>query len=429
MIQEQFLNKLLNTKDSSLLTLNNIDSRYFSEYVKEFNFIKNHLDKYGVIPDVETFKSNFPDFELIDVREVDSYLIEELFQDYKTRSMVSVLNSVREDLLAGDTQKALDKYLKESEKINASGIALKCVDLFRDTTRYEEYVERVSNPNKYYISTGFKELDMILGGIEREEELGVIVARTNIGKSFITAKIALSAAMQGLNVGFYSGEMSERKVGYRMDTLLSHISNGSLIHGNANVEDEYKNYIENLSAYKGSFKVLTPAMINGPASVSTLRAFIEKEKLDILFIDQLSLMEDDRHAKNPVEKAANISKDLKNLQVLKKIPIISVSQQNRTKNDEGADKIDTTQLAQSDRIAQDATLILGITRDKKDDTLLTIHIVKSRDSGGVGSKITYKVDLNRGIFNYIPDEKDGIKGQTSVDYNDYYSTEENKVNE
>ena len=54
-------------------------------------------------------------------------------------------------------------------------------------------------------------------------------------------------------------------------------------------------------------------MINGPAGVSALRAFIEKEKLDILFVDQHSLLEDDRKAKNPVDKAANISRDLKNL--------------------------------------------------------------------------------------------------------------------
>ena len=33
----------------------------------------------------------------------------------------------------------------------------------------------------------------------------------------------------------------------------------------------------------------------------------------------LKLLDDDRKAKNPVERAANISKDLKNLQVLKKI--------------------------------------------------------------------------------------------------------------
>ena len=47
---------------------------------------------------------------------------------------------------------------------------------------------------------------------------------------------------------------------------------------------------------------------------------------------------------------ANISKDIKNLQVMSRIPIISVSQMNRTKNDDGEQ--DTTQIGLSDRIGQ-----------------------------------------------------------------------------
>ena len=228
--------------------------------------------------------------------------------------------------------------------------------------------------------------------------------------------MVLAAAEQGLNVGIYSGEMSERKVGYRIDTLLQHIPNGSLIHGSIDIKDDYKTYMENLpNRLKGSIKVLTPKMINGTAGVNALRAFIEKEHLDILFIDQHSLLEDDRGAKNPVERASNISKDLKNLQVLKRIPIIAVSQQNRTKNDDDSDNIDTTQVAQSDRIGQDATIIIGITRDKKDNSLLTLHIVKSRDSV-VGNKITYKVDFNMGEFIYVPE------GNEKIDSNEDYST-------
>ena len=129
-------------------------------------------------------------------------------------------------------------------------------------------------------------------------------------------KIAVAAAQQGLTVGIYSGEMSEKKIGYRIDTLISHISNGAIIHGNQNVQLEYKKYIDSLKdRISGKIKVLSPTMIDGSAGVNALRAFIEKDKLDILCVDQHSLLDDDRKAKNPVERAANISKDLKILQV------------------------------------------------------------------------------------------------------------------
>ena len=212
--------------------------------------------------------------------------------------------------------------------------------------------------------------------------------------------MAVAAAEQGLNVGIYSGEMSERKVGYRIDTLISHLSNSSIMRGDSNIQTEYKSYIEKLpTMFKGSIKVLTPAMINGVAGVTALRAFIEKEKLDILCVDQHSLLEDDRRAKSPVEKAANISRDLKNLQVIKKIPIIAVSQQNRESTENGAT---TAHVAQSDRISQDSTILIFLNQR---DNVLTLNLVKSRDSGN-GAKLQYAIDLNAGIFTFIPDGTD-----------------------
>lgn len=409
MISNQVINYLLDSKDTSLIVLNNLNEKYFPGYEKEFSFILNHLNKYGNIPDKETFIATFPSFDLINVNEPSQYLIEELFKEYQKNRLAQTFNSVRKLLINNDIDKAVDLYQNASEEINTS-IALNTVDILKDTSRFQAYEDRTTNFDKYYVRTGFPELDAVLGGWDREEELAVIIARTNKGKSWINLKMALAAAEQGLNVGIYSGEMSERKVGYRIDTLLQHLPNSALIHGSISVRDDYKTYIDNLpSRLKGSIKVLTPKMINGSASVSALRAFIEKDKLDILFIDQHSLLEDDRKAKNPVERASNISKDLKNLQVLKRIPIIAVSQQNRTKNDDDSDDIDTTQIAQSDRIGQDATVIIGITRDKKDNSLLTLHVVKSRDSV-VGNKLTYKVDFNIGAFLYINEADNGNDG-------------------
>lgn len=301
----------------------------------------------------------------------------------------------------------------------SGAVAISAVDILKDTSRYDAYIERTQDFSKYYITTGFKELDDIIGGWDREEELATIIARTNQGKSWLLLKCAVAAAESGLHVGIYSGEMSEKKVGYRVDSLLGHISNGSLIHGNSSIQNEYKRYIDEvLPTIKGTIKVLTPQMINGAAGVTALRAFIDKEKLDILFIDQHSLLDDDRKAKNPVEKAANISKDLKLLQVIKRIPIISVSQMNRTKNEGDSDLIDSTQIAQSDRIGQDSTVIIGISRDKKDNNLMRMQLVKSRDSEN-GKILSYHVDLNKGLFQFINEDSD----QVSESYEDRYNQE------
>jgi len=147
-------------------------------------------------------------------------------------------------------------------------------------------------------------------------------------------------------------------------------------------------------------------MINGPADVNSLRVFIEKENLQALFVDQFSLLEDQRKGKSPTEKMSNISKDLKNLQVLKRIPIISVSQQNRTVVEDGAN---TTQIAQSDRIGQDSTMIIFM---EKKDNLIKLILVKSRDSEN-SKTLSYVVDFNLGTFTYVPDETSEVSQEVS----------------
>ena len=402
MIQLQFLNWLIQSGDYSLLVINNITDEFFSDYKNEFNFIKEHLDNYGCIPD----KTKFPDFDLIEIHESSDYLIDALFEDKDKRFLATTFNKIRNLLNEGKTEDAMLLYSTASEEA-VKARHLDSVDITQDTSRYDDYLDRVSNYNKYYVKTGFKELDELIGGWERNEELATIVARPGVGKSWVLLKCAVAALEQGLRVGIYSGEMSEKKVGYRFDTIVGHISNYAITKGNDSVQVDYQRYIEGLKdKFKGCLKVLTPAMINGPAGVTALRAFIEKEKLDVLCVDQHSLLEDDRKARTPVEKASNISKDLKNLQVMKHIPIIAVSQQNRESTETG---LDVSLVAQSDRIGQDSTVVIFITQK---EGIMTLTLAKSRDSE-TGKKLSYAVDLNKGIWSYLPEENNALAGKGS----------------
>lgn len=416
MIQCQVLNKILDSRDTSFLIINNIGLEFFSDYKEEFSFIKEHVDNYGNVPDKATFLSKFPDFDVVEVLETDSYLIDALYEDKNKRELASVFNTVRTLLNDGKTEDAMHIYLSAADKA-VKNKHLQCVDLIRDVSRYDDYVDRCHDFNKYYIKTGFKELDKLIGGWEREEELVTIAARPGIGKSWVMLKCAIAALEQGLNVGIYSGEMSERKVGYRFDTLVSHISNYSISKGNVSIQNEYKEHIDSLkNKFTGSIKVITPAMINGIAGVNALRAFVDKEKLDILFVDQHSLLEDDRKSRDAVNRAANISRDLKTLQVLKKIPIIAISQQNREKTEDG---ITTANIAQSDRISQDSTIVIFL---EQKDNILTLTLVKSRDSE-TGKKLKYAIDLNIGTFIYLPEENNALNGDGAQEL--YEEFEEN----
>lgn len=421
MIQTQVLNRILESQDSTLIRINSIDDSFFSDYLEEFHFIEDHIEKYGNIPDKLTFANRFPQFDWIEVTESSKYLVDALYEDKNKRTLAKTFNRVRELLMSDKVDDAMALYSNSIEQIKATS-HLEATDLFSDTSRYTAYVDKTQDFSKYYLKTGFSELDEALGGWDRLEELATIVGRPGTGKSFIILKTAIAAAEQGLTVGLYSGEMSALKVGFRLDTLVGHISNRGIMHGDIAIQNDYKQFIDSLAQrFKGKFWVITPTDLGHPATVNDLDAFIDKYKLDVLYVDQHSLLEDQRKAKDSITKAANISKDLKNLQVLKKIPIIAASQQNRSSLEEGA-ILDVSRIAQTDRIGQDSTVVLFL---EQKDGVLTIHISKSRDGGGVGMKLKYAIDLDKGIFSFIPNEEDALNGngcdalRNEYDYSTY----------
>lgn len=428
--QFQIINKILQTKDYSLISMNNLTEDHFFQYRAEFNFIKNHYEKFRVVPDRLTFLNTFSDFDVTDVTEPDAYLLEQLIKDYNTSYMATGFNKIKKLIESGHIDEAASYFSTMPEGLQ-QGATMTCTSLFKDTSRYDRYIDRLNNKSNYYLSTGFRELDHMIGGIDLQNENMVIAARTGVGKSWTLIKMAVEAAKQGKNVGMYSGEMAVDKVGYRVDTLLGHIDNQAITRGNdydPSVPMKYKNYLDNLQYnVSGDFKVLTPQDIAGPATVAALRTFIEKHKLDILFVDQFSLLEDTSRAKTTHEKVANISKEIKNLQVLTGIPIISVSQMNRTKEEDGEQ--DTTQIGLSDRIGQDATCVIMLSRKLtyhdeaktqiKDDQLI-LNVVKSRDGGN--GKLIYKADFNSGTFIYLDPN---LGEQASQELENRYSEEYN----
>lgn len=421
--QFQVLNKILQNKDISLITLNNLTEDFFFNYKAEFNFIKSHYELYKIVPDRLTFVNSFPDFVIQDINEPDTYLLEQLFKDYNYSYIASRFNNIKKSLESDNVDDAIQKLINAAENLR-HGSAISCTNIIKDISRYDRFLNMSVKKDDYFISTGFPELDKLITGIDLKNENMVIAARTGVGKSWMLLKIATEASKAGKTVGIYSGEMSVDKVAFRIDTLLGGVNNKKITHGEHFYKDAYKNHLNSLQSDEslGPIKVITPNDIAGPATVDALRAFVEKEKLDILLIDQYSLLEDTSHSKVMHERVANISKAIKNLQVMKQIPIISVAQMNRTKNEDkdGNKYQDSTQIGLSDRIPQDATILLMLDKKDAESTTqegyyeFTINVVKSRD-GGDNKKLNYLWNFNNGDIQYIPNENNGVSSAEELE--------------
>jgi hypothetical protein len=116
--QFQILNKILQTKDYSLISMNNLTEDHFFQYKAEFNFIKNHYDKFRVVPDRLTFLNTFSDFDVTDVNEPDAYLLEQLMKDYNTSYMATGFNRIKKLIESGLIDEAAIISLKCQKDFN-----------------------------------------------------------------------------------------------------------------------------------------------------------------------------------------------------------------------------------------------------------------------------------------------------------------------
>ena len=89
---------------------------------------------------------------------------------------------------------------------------------------HEDADERFGEESREVVPTGWPRMNRSFGGGHGRGELGVIIAPTNVGKSFVLVHLGASALLQGFNVVHYTLELNERSVGNRYDACISGVS-------------------------------------------------------------------------------------------------------------------------------------------------------------------------------------------------------------
>ena len=407
MVSLQILSKCLAKHDFALIEDNALTEDYFPGYESELRFIQDHVKTYGNVPDTATFLSNFPNVELVEVTESDEYLLDKISEEHLYAQSVPILQRAAE-LLKTDSNEAAE-YMAMQIKQLEPNYHLGGTDIVAQAEqRFEQFQERKNNKENWFFESGFQELDDIIHGIQRNEELLVIVARTNQGKSWVLEKMCAHVWQTGFNVGYFSPEMTANSVGFRFDTLTNHYRNKGLLWGNNDIDEEdYRNYVTQLKERKNKFIVATPNDFGNQLTVSKLKNWIRQYKLDMVAIDGITYISDERGRRNDNKTTSltNISEDLMALSVEMKVPVLVVVQANRSgvaqDDNDGTPELET--IRDSDGIAHNASKVISI-RQKKDN-ILEIGIKKQR-SGSVGGKLNYQWDIDTGDFTWIPSYDD-----------------------
>jgi replicative DNA helicase len=239
------------------------------------------------------------------------------------------------------------------------------------------------------ISSGFAEMDRMTAGLQRGE-LIIVAGRPSMGKTTLAMNIAENAAIGGqVPTAIFSMEMSAEQLSFRMIGSIGRVNQTRLRTGKVTEQDwsRIDSAVSLMSAapiFIDDSGALTPTEVRARA-----RRLKREHGLGLIVVDYLQLMQVTGTVENRATEISEISRSLKALSKELDVPVIALSQLNRSVEQRQDKKPVMSDLRESGAIEQDADLIVFIYREEvyEPDTprkgIADIIIAKQRN-GPVG---------------------------------------------
>ena len=249
------------------------------------------------------------------------------------------------------------------------------------------------------VSTGYYDLDDITSGLQNSE-LIIIAARPSMGKSSLVLNIAEHAGTKEKKPTLiFSMEMSAQQVAQNMLCSTAKIDAHLLRTGK--LDD---NQFSNLSLAMGDLSESEIFIDDTPGlGLLELRAKARRLKLQhniqMIIVDYLQLMEG-RKAENRQQEISGISRGLKALARELEVPVIAVSQLNRSVETRDGHTPRMSDLRESGSIEQDADVIILLHREDYYDPTkrpgeVDLNIAKQRNGPTGKVKLTFLREILR----------------------------------
>jgi replicative DNA helicase len=229
------------------------------------------------------------------------------------------------------------------------------------------------------VPTGFRDLDSKLAGMQ-DSNLIILAARPGIGKTSFALNIAqYVAVVAGMPVGMFSLEMSQEELVDRLLVGQADIDAWKLKTGKLDEKD-----FDRLSNAMGELAE-APIFIDDTPGISISEMRTKARRLQIehglrfLIVDYLQLVHG-RNLENRVQEVSEISQSLKNLARELKIPVLALSQLNRSVEARGTRRPQLADLRESGAIEQDADVVMFLFKEDPDQNEnVTLDIQKHRN--------------------------------------------------
>ncbi|MYB34085.1 MAG: replicative DNA helicase [Gammaproteobacteria bacterium] len=259
------------------------------------------------------------------------------------------------------------------------------------------------------VPTGFKKIDELTSGLQRGD-LIIVAGRPSMGKTSLALNIAEYVGVnQKQPVGVFSLEMSGQQLTMRLLSSLSGVDSNRIRTGRLSEADWPR--------INGAVETLqnVPIVVDESSglNVNELRSRSRKMqstygKMGLIVVDYLQLMHGVENVDNRATEISGITRNMKILAQELDVPILALSQLNRSIETRTEKRPKLSDLRESGAIEQDADVIMFIHRDEVNDPesndkgTAEIIIGKQRNGPIDSVRLTYQSSLTR-FTNHVPD--------------------------
>ncbi len=262
----------------------------------------------------------------------------------------ALLDETEQNIFDISSSKSNQSYYPISSVIN---------DSFKMVEKLSERQELITG-----VPSGFDDFDKITAGLQ-PSDLIILAGRPSMGKTALAMNMVQNSAMLGkVPVGVFSLEMSKEQLGTRMLCSISRVNSQRLRTGHLRDSDWPQ-----LVRAHGMLSE-APIYIDDTPAISILEIRAKSRRLKtehdigLIVVDYLQLMRGRSSAERREQEISEISRSLKAMAKELNVPVIALSQLNRSLENRPNKRPQLSDLRESGAIEQDADVICFIYRDE-----------------------------------------------------------------
>lgn len=432
--QLQLIAELLRNKDFAVITAPNILPSYFSKDIlgNSFKILFNYIEEFKNVPyNADIFLDHARDMakknRILKVDDAFINLINMMYMKqsdgtwrflYDINNVKAKTNKfIRNAAMERALETAIEKFYEGDDYEEIKPLILKALTVgvtdigIKFFSEVDAIVDRfiVSRRQQVRIPTPLKELNYYTNGGVGKKEMFVILAPPNRGKSLAMGSFAATAALYKKKVVYYTMEMEEDKIAWRLIRQIGNFSEEEMLFQSDEVKAKIKRIAQMLNIER-YIDPVTKKMVeitenrdivikfftSKSCTINSLYshlALLEAQGFvpDIVFVDYADLITPDVRYKDKRAELSGIYTALRDLAVEKEVALITASQTNRG----GLSK----ELVKAEDIAEDfgkvaiADIIVTLTQTETEHESgkMRVYVAKNRD--GVVNK-TIHTDVN-----------------------------------